>query len=137
MGTSAPAPPGEPPKAPDAGEEDEAEMTSIMDAEQRRALQQAARSGQSTEGAAPPTKAKEAERPTARPPPEAAAVVQEEVAIPKAPAVPSEAPAKAAKEASKQASAPAAPRETVAQSITTWQIVSFVLLVAAVAFSLR
>jgi hypothetical protein len=124
MGTSA-SPPDDSNTPVGAEEEEDLELTSIMDAEQRRALQKAARTGKAAE------ETKEAERPTARPPPQAvAAVLEEEVAIPKAPLVPSELPARAA---NASATAPTVEPPT----ITTWQLVAFVMLAAAVAYALR
>ena len=125
MGNSAPVPPDEG-DAPEGEDLDEPEMTSIMDAEQRRELQRAARS------------AKEPERETARPPPEA--MIAEEVArgaevvIPRAAAVPTEA-LRAPAPAAVAATAPA-PEDRQTPS-TSWFVVAFVLLAAAVAFELR
>jgi hypothetical protein len=122
MGNSAPVPPGDD-DAPEGDDLDEAEMTSIMDAEQRRELQRVTRL------------AKEPERETARPPPEAVIVVEAEVVIPRAAAIPAEAvPA--------PESAPAPMRRPLRcrrarTSSTTWAVVAFVLLAAAIAFVLR
>jgi hypothetical protein len=147
------------------GEEDELELTSIMDAEQRRALQKAARAAAEAQGLkeADP---KVAERETARPPPEALAAVQGEVAIPKAPSLPSVHPvsreqpvAKApAVEEEKPAPAPRAPKPAAAAATPapapssspssssasstaspgyTLALVAFVLLAAAIAFALK
>jgi hypothetical protein len=138
MGSSAPAPPGDG-KAPD-GEEDELEMTSIMDAEQRRELQKAARTLKAEAQPEP----EELQRPTARPPPEAVAVVEQEVAIPKPQPIPAEALAQAAEHAEPEApgapeplrSPGAAPRAPTpaAGSLNIFGVVAFVLLAAAVAY---
>jgi hypothetical protein len=127
MGNSAPAPPGID-DVPEGEEVDETEMTSIMDASQRRELQEAARAA-----------AKEAERETARPPPEALLAVEAEVVIPRAAAVPAEAIERDDEEAE---SAPApAPRAAAAASSPapsiTWAVVAFVLLAAAIVFEMR
>jgi hypothetical protein len=122
MGNSAPVPPGDG-NAPEGDDLDEAEMTSIMDAEQRRELQRAART------------AKEPERETARPPPEAAAAAEAEVVIPKAPALPSEA-RPAPEPLSAPSPAPSAELPSPASS-STWFVLAFVLLAAAIAFEMR
>jgi hypothetical protein len=124
MGTPASTPDDS--KAPvGAEEEEDLELTSIMDAEQRRALQKAARTGKAAEDP------QEAERPTARPPPQVvAAALAEEVAIPKAPLVPSELPKRGARK-------PAARTSVEAPTLATWELVAFVLLAAAVAYALR
>jgi hypothetical protein len=102
MGTSAPAPPAEG-DADDLENLDDLEMTSVMNPEQRRELQRAART------------AKEQERETARPPPEATAAIEEEVSIPVS-----------------QATSPAMPSTSA-----TWFVIAFILLAAAIAFELR
>jgi hypothetical protein len=130
------------PKASDRPDEiaveDESDMTSIMSSDQARALKEAAADDTGT-----------LERDTAKPPP--MEVPPEAVAIPKAPAVPSVAPAAAAPEAvasparpedRKESSRPrahAAPEPVVAaaKSGGTWEIVAFVLLAAAVVYALR
>jgi hypothetical protein len=124
MGNSAPVPPPDDDHAPEGDDLDEAEMTSIMDAEQRRELQRAART------------AKEPERETARPPPEAMIAVEAEVVIPRAAAIPAEAlptpvPAPAPSPATVSAVSPSPPPST------TWSVVAFVLLAAAIAFEMR
>jgi len=119
MGNSAPVPPGDD-DAPEGDDLDEAEMTSIMDAEQRRELQRVTRL------------AKEPERETARPPPEAVIVVEAEVVIPRAAAIPAE-----AVPAPESAPAPIPARSASADPSTTWAVVAFVLLAAAIAFVLR
>ena len=139
MSGSASAPPEKDEEVPQPGDEseDDLEMTSIMDAEQRRELQRAARKEAERQ--------KEPERETARPPPEvSAAIEQEAVAIPKAAKVPSEAP-KAEESSSTKAGArdPARAHPVIRSSETarplfdTVTIVAFVLLAAAVAYALR
>jgi len=123
MGNSAPVPPGDD-HAPEGDDLDEAEMTSIMDAEQRRELQRVARV------------AKEPERETARPPPEAMMAVQAEVVIPRAAAIPAEALETPAAESAPSPVPTAAPSPSPAPS-TTWFVVAFVLLAAAIAFEMR
>jgi hypothetical protein len=122
MGNSAPVPPDDG-SAPEGDDLDEAEMTSIMDAEQRRELQKAART------------AKEPERETARPPPEAMLAVEAEVVIPRAAAVPAEALARL-DPAPEPSPAPTAQLSSPAPS-ATWFVVAFVLLAAAIAFEMR
>jgi hypothetical protein len=131
MGNSAPVPPddGDAPEGHDV--DDEPEMTSIMDAEQRRELQRVTRA------------AKEPDRETARPPPEAfkALEAEAEVVIPKAAAVPAEAvaavpPQPPWKRAPPAAEGPRAPAASPAPS-ATWFVVAFVLLAAAIAFEMR
>jgi hypothetical protein len=122
MGNSAPVPPGDG-DAPEGDDLDEAEMTSIMDAEQRRELQRAART------------AKEPERETARPPPEAAIAAEAEVVIPKAPGLPSE--ARQAPKAAAEPSPPLAAQLSSPASSSTWFVLAFVLLAAAIAFEMR
>jgi len=137
MGNSAPVPPGDG-NAPEGDDLDEAEMTSIMDAEQRRELQRVTRTG------------KEPERETARPPPEAVIAAEAEIVIPKAAAVPAEAMPEAEAEAEAEAEpepeaemapepapAPAAVRSPDPVPSTTWSVVAFVLLAAAIAFEMR
>ena len=124
MGNSAPVPPGDG-DAPEGDDLEEPEMTSIMDAEQRRELQRATRA------------AKEPERETARPPPEALVAVEAEVVIPKAAAVPAEALRNADPEpASEPSPAPAARHDSPAPS-SVWVVLAFVLLAAAIAFEMR
>jgi hypothetical protein len=148
------------------GEEDELELTSIMDAEQRRALQKATRAAAEAQ-ALKEADPKAGERETARPPPEALAAVEGEVSIPKPPSVPSvspvsreqpvakpaavekkeEPPAPPAKKAAAAAStatakaavkAPApAPASSSSSTSYTLALVAFVLLAAAIAFALR
>jgi hypothetical protein len=130
MGNSAPVPPGDG-NAPEGDDLDEAEMTSIMDAEQRRELQRVTRA------------AKEPERETARPPPEAMLAVEAEVVIPKAAAVPAEAlPGASEPEPESRPSASPSPSPSPAQLSSpapsaTWFVVAFVLLAAAIAFEMR
>ncbi|HEY3817834.1 MAG TPA: hypothetical protein VGL81_11710 [Polyangiaceae bacterium] len=123
MGNSAPVPPDDG-TVPEGDDLDEAEMTSIMDAEQRRELQRAARTQ------------KEPERETARPPPEAAlaAEAEAEVVIPKAAALPTDMSHEPAPE---PASAPARPASRDPAPSTTWAVLAFVLLAAAIAFEMR
>jgi len=121
---------------------DESEMTSVMGAEQRRALQQAAR-----EAAAAAAKSAQEELPTAPPPPPTSGA--HAVALPKPPAVPtdighvpeprasdppeSKVEKKEIAKAGVVGSAPAA-------SPAAWSnlaLVAFVLLAAAIAFALR
>ena len=109
--------------------EDEEDMTSIMSAEQRKALQQAAKTEKESATL---------ERDTAKPPPSDA----RPVSIPRAAAVPSEARAKeeprtvppAKREPEVQA--PAAASGTSA-GWATWELVGFVLLAAAIVAALR
>ena len=122
MGNSAPVPPDDG-NAPEGDDLDEAEMTSIMDAEQRRELQRVTRTG------------KEPERETARPPPEAVVATETEVVIPKAPALPSEARPKP-EAVSAPSPAPAVQLPSPASS-PTWFVLAFVLLAAAIAFEMR
>jgi hypothetical protein len=122
MGSSAPVPPDEG-DAPKEDAVDETEMTSIMSVEQRRELQQAART------------AKEPERETARPPPEAAVIVEGEiVVIPRAAAIPAEA---LRTPAPVPAVSPASSPSREPSSSATWFVVAFVLLAAAIAFEMR
>jgi hypothetical protein len=123
MASSAPAPPGGRPPA--AGEEDETEMTSIMDADQRRELQRAAREA---------AQVLEPERETARPPPEHEALATEELAIPKAAAVPAEARVEAPVSRPPAQAPEAAPASA---GLQPWMWIAFALLLAAVAFALR
>jgi hypothetical protein len=122
MGNSAPVPPDDG-NAPEGDDLDEAEMTSIMDAEQRRELQRVTRTG------------KEPERETAPPPPEAVVATEAEVVIPKAPALPSEARPRP-EAASAPSPAPAVQLPSPASS-PTWFVLAFVLLAAAIAFEMR
>lgn len=128
MGNSAPVPPDDG-NAPEGDDLDEAEMTSIMDAEQRRELQRVTRA------------AKEPERETARPPPEAMLAVEAEVVIPKAAAVPAEAvpePVGEPEPPSGASRSPApVPASTSPAPSATWSVVAFVLLAAAIAFEMR
>jgi hypothetical protein len=137
------------PKASDRPDEisveDESDMTSIMSSDQARALKQAAADDTGT-----------LERDTAKPPPMDAPA--EAVAIPKAPAVPSVAPATAAPEAvaspppaedlkkesvkpearaALDSPAPKAAPAASAKSGGTWELVAFVLLAAAIVYALR
>ena len=135
MANSATKPPDEGP-APEGDELDETEMTSIMDADQRRELQRAARA------------LKEPDRETARPPPEAAIAVEAEAAIPKAAAVPAEALAlpestpEPASEPEPEPTAPPARKAAAAgtpapSGLNVWWVISFVLLAAAIVFEMR
>lgn len=128
MAVSASAPPGDDEKSPEL-EDDNPEMTSIMDADQRRELQKAARAEAARMNQ--PAKEKEPERVTARPPAEAAALAADErLQIPKAAAVPAEALPKT----------PVPPPQAVEKQVagpSTWMVVAFVLLAAAVVFALR
>jgi hypothetical protein len=131
MGNSAPVPPDDRDAPEGLDLEDETEMTSIMDAEQRRELQRVTRA------------AKEPDRETARPPPEAvqALEAEAEVVIPKAAAVPAEAVAalpsqRPAKRAAAATPLPRAPSSSPASS-ATWFVLAFVLLAAAIAFEMR
>jgi hypothetical protein len=121
MGNSAPVPPGNG-DAPEGDDLDEAEMTSIMDAEQRRELQRVTRL------------AKEPERETARPPPEAMIAVEAEVVIPRAAAVPAEALLAPISEATPQ---PVRTQLPSPAPSATWFVLAFVLLAAAIAFEMR
>jgi hypothetical protein len=135
MGTPASAPPGDGDPANVAPAEDEdLEMTSVMDAEQRRALQKAARA--EAEKAAAAAAPKEEDRATARPPPGQVPSSEGDVAIPKAPKLPSEAPAALAPAAA-PAPARVAPAAAARRSVSLWHLVAFVLLVASVLFALR
>jgi hypothetical protein len=134
MANSAAEPPDDG-RVPDADDDElaEEEMTSIMDAEQRRQLQRAARA------------LKEPERETARPPPEATDAVEAEIAIPKAAAVPESLVATpVATPVAKIRSTPPAARPTAAATSSAtaattpvFWVVAFVLLAAAIAFELR
>jgi hypothetical protein len=139
------------PKASDRPDEivveDEADMTSIMSSDQARALKQAAADDTGT-----------LERDTAKPPP--MEVPPEAVAIPKAPAVPSVAPAaepaatapekvapsedQDARKESPQPAARAAAERPATRSVpaassagATWELVAFVLLAASIVYALR
>jgi hypothetical protein len=111
--------------------EDEEDMTSIMSADQRKALQQAASNSKEAETL---------EGDTARPPPSAEAVVEAAaIAIPRAPATPAgvaqvEAPAPPAPRATEKDAAVPAPASS---GWSTWELVAFVMLAVAVAVSLR
>jgi hypothetical protein len=136
MGTSARVPPGN--DLVPEGEEDELDMTSIMDAEQRRALQKAARTGKG-EAAKREAEPEEQQRPTARPPPGAAAVAEGELAIPKPQPVPAEArlaPAEAPAQAAGPGPRAARTPPGGSRSFDTLSAVAFVLLAVAVAFAL-
>jgi hypothetical protein len=125
MAASASAPPDDEKSLglDDPEDPEDPEMTSIMDAEQRRELQRAAR----LEAA----RVKEPERETARPPAAATALAAEELTqIPKAAAIPMEARPQPV------APAPQAVEKPVAGP-STWMVVAFVLLAAAVVFALR
>jgi hypothetical protein len=124
MGNSAPIPPGDG-DAPEGDDLDEAEMTSIMDAEQRRELQRVTRTG------------KEPERETARPPPEAVMAAEAEVVIPKAAAVPAEALRKPEPEPASEPSPAPVARPSSPAPASTWFVLAFVLLAAAIAFEMR
>jgi hypothetical protein len=130
MGTSASSPPGDG-QGPN-GEDEELELTSIMDAEQRRALQKAARKLETKE-----SEPEEQQRPTARPPPEADAAARSErdVAMPKPQRVPAEAREAATDDAASNAT-PAATPAPPARSNTLFSLVAFVLLAGAVAYEL-
>ncbi len=105
-------------------EEDDEDMTSVMSADQRKALQQAASNTKEAETL---------ERDTARPPPSAEAVAEAAaVAIPKAPAAPAVALAEKAP-APRAAATPAA----VSAGWATWELVAFALLAVAVAVALK
>ena len=109
--------------------DDEEDMTSIMSAEQRKALQQAAKTEKESATL---------ERDTAKPPPSDARPVP----IPRAAAVPAEARAR-----EEPRTVPPAKREPEVQSPaaasgtnpgwTTWELVGFVLLAAAIIAALR
>jgi hypothetical protein len=128
MGTSAPAPPGDG-HAPD-GDEDELELTSIMDADQRRALQKAARE---KAGEAEP---EELQRPTARPPPEAVAVAQGEASIPKAQRVPADVGRGDVGDRPTPVAPTGSGASEPARAADPFSIVAFVLLFASVAYAL-
>lgn len=111
--------------------DDEEDMTSIMSAEQRKALQQAAKTEKESATL---------ERDTAKPPPSDA----RPVTIPRAAAVPAEARASEEPRAEAPAKpesqpAPQAPaRDTATNSgWATWELVAFVLLAAAIVTALR
>ena len=121
---------GDTPSLPD---EDEAEMTSIMSADQRKALQQAASNSKEAETL---------ERETAKPPASAQAAADvEAIKIPKAPALPGAARAAKANPPAQAAKAPSpvapSPAPEANASWTTWELVPFVLLAVAVAVALR
>ncbi|HEX8790516.1 MAG TPA: hypothetical protein VF765_06160 [Polyangiaceae bacterium] len=109
--------------------EDEEDMTSIMSAEQRKALQQAAKTEKESATL---------ERDTAKPPPSDA----RPVSIPRAAGVPAEARAK-----EEPRTVPPAKREPEVQAPAaasgasagwaTWELVGFVLLAAAIVAALR
>jgi hypothetical protein len=130
MGTSSSAPPDDG-DIPDPDDED-LELTSVMNVEQQRALRKAARKAAEIEAADP-------ERPTARPLP--AAGIAADVAIPKAPAVPTEAVAEIDPPPTPAAPAsPTPPEESPAgtgRSIATLAWLGFIVLAAAVAYALR
>ncbi len=109
--------------------EDEEDMTSVMSSEQRKALQQAAKTEKESATL---------ERETAKPPPSDA----RPVAIPRAAAVPAEvrseakAPVEAPGKAQSPVQAPAGDAEAKS-GWAAWEIVAFVLLAAAVFTALR
>jgi hypothetical protein len=119
---------------PDVPVEDEEDMTSIMSAEQRKALQQAAKTEKESATL---------ERDTAKPPPSDARAVN----IPRAAAVPAEAreveqPRAAAPAAELEPEPTARPAPTAAADPkgagwATWEFVAFVLLAAAIVAALR
>jgi hypothetical protein len=129
---SSPAPKSEDLLAAPAAGEDEEDMTSIMSADQRKQLQQAASDSKAAETL---------ERDTAKPPPSAeAAEAMAEVVIPKAPATPSlGAPAKVRADSTKPAAIakPSAPAASAPAGWSAWELAAFVLLAAAVAVALR
>lgn len=109
--------------------EDEEDMTSIMSAEQRKALQQAAKTEKESATL---------ERDTAKPPPSDA----RPVGIPRAAAIPAELRTPAEPSATKAApeSKATQSRESPASSSAgwaTWELVAFVLLAAAIVAALR
>lgn len=109
--------------------EDEEDMTSIMSAEQRKALQQAAKTEKESATL---------ERDTAKPPPSDA----RPVSIPRAAAVPAEARAAAephVETPAKPEPAARAPARTSEPKAgwATWELVGFVLLAAAIVTALR
>lgn len=113
--------------------EDEEDMTSIMSAEQRKALQQAAKTEKESATL---------ERDTAKPPPSDARPVN----IPRAAAIPAEAreagqprveaPAAANPEPAPHP-APASAPDAKSGGWATWELVAFVLLAAAIVAALR
>ncbi len=113
-------------------EEDEEDMTSIMSADQRKALQQAASNTKEAETLEGDTK---------RPPSSAEAAAEAAaVVIPKAPAAPalaltSHAPTAPPAQANK--SARPAPAAAASAGWATWELVAFVLLALAVAVALK
>jgi hypothetical protein len=110
--------------------EDETEMTSIMSADQRKALQEAA-------GGEPEAH----ERDTARP--LAPVVDPEMVAIPKAAAVPSIDPAHEALAASSERAVEPSERPAASPPVTqdrpgsAWNLLAFLLLAASIVYALR
>jgi hypothetical protein len=115
--------------------EDEEDMTSIMSAEQRKALQQAAKTEKESATL---------ERDTAKPPPSDA----REVSIPRAAAVPAEvreaeqprveAPAARPEPVAHPASAPAPTTDDArGGGWATWELVAFLLLAASIVAALR
>ncbi len=143
MGSVSPKMDGTPIDVPSV-DEDEEDMTSVMSAEQRKALQNAAKTEK---------EASTLERETAKPPPSDA----RPVTIPRAAGVPAEARAEAAPrvevpaktEAAKTEPPKSEPAKTEAAAATpargseakpgfaTWEIVAFVLLAAAIVTALR
>ena len=125
MAASAPVPPDDGDKSPELEDPDDLEMTSIMDAEQRRELQKAAREA---------ARAKEPERETARPPAEATALAAEErLTIPKAALLPAE----VRPQSPVPPAAPVEKPQVDTAGSTAWMVVVFVLLAAAIVFALR
>ncbi len=101
-------------------------MTSIMSADQRKALQQAASNTKEAETL---------ERDTAKPPPSTeAAAAAAEIVIPRAPATPSLDVRAPATTQPARVGEPAAPAPS---GWSTWELVAFVLLAASVAVALR
>jgi hypothetical protein len=104
--------------------EDEEDMTSIMSADQRKALQQAASTSKEAETL---------EGDTARPPPSIEAIAEAAaLAIPKAPAAPAVRLDKPAAVTEKVAA-----RAPASSGWSTWELVAFALLALAVAAALR
>lgn len=120
--------------SPDVPVEDEEDMTSIMSPEQRKALQQAAKTEKESATL---------ERDTAKPPPSDA----RPVTIPRAAAVPAEArhaaeprvetPAADVQPPPRPALAPASAPAAKGSGWTNWELVAFLLLAAAIVAALR
>lgn len=110
--------------------EDEEDMTSVMSSDQRKALQKAAKTEKESATL---------ERDTARPPPSE----EHPVSIPRAAPVPAEvrtaeAPRVEATQAKSEPAAQAPARGAEAQpGWSTWELVAFLLLAAAIATALR